>query len=294
MARHRTAPYGNGRGAWRGKTRRARSQTAPLYRSARAVTPKRCHLCSPAAEMSTVPRDRCMARHRTAPYGKGRGAWRGKTRRARSQTAPFHRSARACPSRSSDQQERPLFPIARRIVRAKHARHRTAPYGNGRGSWRSRDREAQDLALRAADGFAARVRPRGTGPRATGRGRFCRARETARHRTSRYGPRTVLPRARDREAQDLALRAADGFAARVRSRGTGPRATGRGRFCRARETARDRPSRYGPRTRQHKTALYRIKGRRKQIKHAYQPRTSHRGNPHFWHHNVRARVCAHR
>ncbi len=43
--------------AWRGTGPRPTVRGAGLSRSARAVTPKLCPLCSLAAEMSTVPRD---------------------------------------------------------------------------------------------------------------------------------------------------------------------------------------------------------------------------------------------
>ena len=79
---------------------------------------------------------------------------------------------------------------------------------------------------------------------------------TYRHYTVGRGPvprhasdnRTLFT-THDREGQALALRAAGAIRLKQRSRGTGPRPTGRGGDSIETTIARDRPSRYGPRGR---------------------------------------------
>ncbi len=142
----------------------ARSPKRPLFTVARGPVPRDLsrteNARSPVARGKTWPPQSMHAQHRTAPYGNGRVAWRGKTRRARSQTAPLHRSARSCASRSLSHRERPQPHSAR---------------------------ENMALAIGAR---------RGTGPRSTGTEGSRGDRETARDRPSPYGLRSIFTVAR--------------------------------------------------------------------------------------------------
>ena len=72
---------------------------------------------------------------------------------------------------------------------------------------------------------------RGTGPRATVRGRFASPFRFARDRPSRYGVREVYLASQVCEGQALALRCEGGLLHLSGLRGTGPRATVCGRFA---------------------------------------------------------------
>ncbi len=112
MARHSTAPYGLS----------TFSPTGPFNRSARAVTPKLCHLCSLAAEMSTVPRDR--SRNKKAPFSPMHGAAQDRALRTKHLFTDARRGTRPRPTDEGTflpQRERGPLTITREPVPRKRS-----------------------------------------------------------------------------------------------------------------------------------------------------------------------------